>query len=413
MKKWILICSLTWWTWLTVHADHRILIPQVKSLQVSVNGLWRNMPVMTLGSNDRLHVGFDELSHELHNYTYHIEHCEADWTTSEGIFESDFLEGINHNPIEHYEKSINTTVEYIHYSLELPNEQCRLTMSGNYRITITDDDFDDERVAIIEFMVVEPLVPIGLKVSTNTDIDVNASHQQLSIDANINALRVPHLEDQLIVVALQNGQWNEARSGMAPDIRSTQTLAWHHCRDLIFDAGNEYRKFETLSTSHATMGIDHMLWDGKHFHAYIVTDEVRKNYLYDQDANGYSLIRNSENYENDYSSDYVYVHYRLFAPYMDHEQFMISGHWTNEATTDDYTMTYNMQEGCYESCILQKQGYYSYRYEVLTADGLRLPSPTEGNFYQTENQYEVLIYYKGTGERTWRLVGYAQTAFHP
>jgi hypothetical protein len=51
---------------------------------------------------------------------------------------------------------------------------------------------------------------------------------------------------------------------------------------------------------------------------------------------------------------------------------------------------------------MQKQGYYSYHY--VDAEGRT--AVTEGNFFQTRNRYQALIYYKGIGDRTWRLVGY-------
>lgn len=120
----------------TIHSPH------VKTLQAVVNRDWLSPPVMTLGSDDVLNIAFDELSHEYHRFTYHIEHCEADWSPSTELFESDYLSGFNDNPIEDYQNSINTTVLYTHYSMQLPNDRCRLKMSGNYRLTILDEDGD-------------------------------------------------------------------------------------------------------------------------------------------------------------------------------------------------------------------------------------------------------------------------------
>ena len=77
------------------HADNRIFSPRVKSLTSTVGGDWLNRPVLTLGSSDRLAIGFDEMSHDVRRLTYHLEHCEADWSTSEDIFESDWLQGFN------------------------------------------------------------------------------------------------------------------------------------------------------------------------------------------------------------------------------------------------------------------------------------------------------------------------------
>ena len=118
---------------------HKIYSPQVKSLQVVVNQNWQSLPVMKLNSADRLYVGFDELSHDYHRYICHIERCEADWTMATEMFESDWLNGFNDLIVDDYEHSINTTVPYTHYQFSLPNDQCHLKMSGNYRLHIQED----------------------------------------------------------------------------------------------------------------------------------------------------------------------------------------------------------------------------------------------------------------------------------
>ena len=136
-------------------ARNRVYTPQVRSLVTVVNQDWLSPPVMRLHSDDVLHLSFDELSHTYHRFVYRIEHCEADWTPSTGLFESDYLQGFNGLPIEDYENSRGTTVLYTHYRLDIPNEQCRLTLSGNYRLTVYDEDNDMEKVLEADFMVSE------------------------------------------------------------------------------------------------------------------------------------------------------------------------------------------------------------------------------------------------------------------
>jgi hypothetical protein len=121
---------------LTISAKSRIIDPQIKSLQVVVNQDWLSTPVMRLGTDDVLNIGFDELSHDYHRYMYRVEHCEADWTPSTSLFESDWLEGFNNNPIDDYNASVNTVVAYTHYKFQIPNDRIRLRLSGNYRIHI-------------------------------------------------------------------------------------------------------------------------------------------------------------------------------------------------------------------------------------------------------------------------------------
>jgi len=394
-------------TALTATAGNTIFSPQVKTLQAVVNDDWLSPPVMTLGSDDILNVGFDELSHTYHRYIYKVEHCEADWSVSDGLFESDFLVGFNNNPIEDYTNSINTTVLYTHYSLQIPNERCQLKMSGNYKLTIFDEDNGGERVAEVRFMVVEQTMNVGLSVTTNTDIDVNRSHQQVAVSVDYGNLSVNNLDEQVRLVVTQNGRDDNAKRDIRPNFINTRGLKWEHCRDLIFSAGNEYHKYEILDVSHPTMGIDRISWDGKSYNAYPFVDEPRRNYLTDVDADGSFFIRNSDNVEIDYTCEYVYVHYKLKTGERYDGTMAIDGHWTTDADRATYAMDYDEADGSYNATILQKQGYYSYQYLLLNGDGSSTP-PSEGNFYETENRYQAYVYYRQTGDRTWRLVGYRQ-----
>lgn len=379
---------------------NRIWSSRFKSLQSIVNNDWMERPVMTLGTDDVLYIGFDELSHNFHRLTYRLEHCEADWQSSEDLFESDWLEGFNNNTIDEYQNSINTTTLYTHYSLTIPNDRCRLRISGNYRLTVYDEDCDDERALSVEFYVLEPLMTLGLGVTTNTDIDHNAAHQQLSMTLSYDNLRVTNVGEELRTVVMQNWSEAQARRDVRPDIVSHQGLSWQHNRQLIFDAGNEYHKFEVLDVSHATMGLDRIEWDGRSYQAYPFTATVRRNYLTDVDADGAFIIRNSDNTEIDYTCDYVWVNYTLECPYQG--DVFLDGHWTADGDRDTYRMSYDAGRSLYHASVLQKQGYYSYRF--ASADGKTAPS--EGSFFQTENRYQALVYYKPAGARTWRLTAY-------
>jgi len=60
---------------------------------------------------------------------------------------------------------------------------------------------------------------------------------------------------------------------------------------------------------------------------------------------------------------------------------------------------------------MQKLGYYSYQYLWMLPDGTIRTMPTEGDFYQTENSYQMLVYFRGQGERTDRLVGFQEIIY--
>lgn len=388
---------------LTIKASNRIFSHQIKTLQTIVNDDWQSFPaVMRLGTDDQLRVSFDELSHDYHRYSYHIERCEPNWQLSEEVFDSDWLEGFNDIIIDDYATSVNTIIPYTHYEFQIPNNRCSLKMSGNYRIRILDDE---EIVASVDFMVTEQTMALSLEATTNTDIDLNQSHQQLSVSLNYNGTRVTNPDEQIFMVVMQNGRTDNQRSNIQPTFRNNNGLDWKHVPALIFDAGNEYHKFEVLDPSHPTMGIDRISWDGDNYQAYPFIDEPRKNYIYDVDADGAFCIRNSDNRENNTTSEYVYVNYCLKTPWTPTGKIFIDGQWATESP-DHYMMTHDADTDLWQARILQKQGYYNYQYLLETTDGSRRFLSSEGNFHQTQNRYQVFVYYKGTGERTWRLTAF-------
>lgn len=404
--KILLLLLLSLCSFNRIHTKCIVYAPNIKTVQAVVNNDWLSPPVMNLNGKDILQIGFDELSHEFHRFTYTIEHCEADWSKSEGIFESDYLDGFNNIPIEDYENSRGTVVPYTHYQLQIPNDYCKLKMSGNYRLTVYDENEDNKKMFQVEFMVTEQSMTVAMEVHTNTDIDFNKAHQQLDITVRYPNHRVTNIDQQIFTIVKQNDEDRTAVINPKPTFVKHDGLAWTHHRDLIFQGGNEYRKYETLSLSHSTLGIDKMWWDGDSYHAYLFTDEPRHNYIYDQDANGAFYIRNSDNFENETTCDYVYVHYHLKSPNPTNVPIYVRGWWSTDEDISHYEMQYDEQDEAYHQTVLLKQGYYSYHY-VQGQQNLE----SEGNFYQTENRYQLYVYYRGISDRTWRLAAYRQLFF--
>ena len=394
----------------SAEAQGKIFSKKVNTLQIVADDNFMSPPVITLDGEKKVKVSFDEMSHDYHRLIYHIEHCNPDWSTTTDLLESDFLEGFNDIVIDDYKNSINTTVLYTHYSFTVPNERCQLKLSGNYRITVIDDD-SGEQLLEARLMIVDQKTDLMLNATTNTDIDVNKSHQQLSMKLNYRHLNVTNPDEEILTIVTQNERNDNMRINVRPTMRNSEGMEWSHNRDLIFDGGNEYRKFETLSLSHPTMGIDEIGWDGTNYNAFPFIAEPRRNYVYDIDANGAFYIRNSDNSENETTCDYVYVNYRLKTGDRPFGNVVINGKWTNHADKNLYVAKYNDEDDCYSLRILQKQGYYSYQYLLSDNNGNSSQLDSEGNFHETENRYQAYVYFKAQGKRYWQLVGYRQLLF--
>lgn len=380
---------------------HTVMDETIRTLQVSINDDRTLPPVITLGKNTTLHIDWDQLSHTYHRYTYHIQHCDKNWEPSDELFESDWLSGVNGLPVEDYRTSFNTSQLYTHYHLALPNENTRVRLSGNYKVEIREDDVP---VLEVQFCAVEKTMPITVKCSSNTDIDFQKNHQQLTVGINYNGIRIIDVDEQLYMRVIQNRHWDERVEGVRPNIRKSTGVEFSHHRGLIFEAGNEFHKFELLDVHKPGMGIDFMRWYDPWWHVTLEEQHPGRAYVYDEDLNGAFFIRRNWDEDNDIMAEYVIVHFILkTTPLYATGDVYVSGQWSQGEKSEEYRMEYDDALGVYEKAVLLKQGYYSY--EFIQSNGST--ARTMGSFYQTENEYQILLYYREQGGRYDRLVGYA------
>ncbi len=381
-------------------------VDNIRTLQVKTRGAWDAPPVVPLGGI--IDISFDDMQHNYVRYTYHITHCNADWEPSD-LLESEYLDGFNDQPIESYEPSMNTTMMYNHYRFSLPNSDVKLLVSGNYTVDIYEDGYD-EPVAHACFSVLENKLGINLQVSPNTDIDQYSTHQQVDFSINYQSYNVHRPEEELYPIVVQNHRWDTRVEGLRPSYVKSNELLYNHNRSLIFDAGNEYRRFEILDEYVPTMRVESMSYYEPYYHATIMSDNPRAHYIYDQDQNGRFLIRNGDNLDSDTESDYFITHFTLNMAEMEGGNVYLNGDLTYNRYIDEYMMEYDTSRGCYSIYLPLKQGSYNYQY-VFLPDGSDSGSiiDTEGSFYQTENEYWVYVYHRPFGERYDHLVGFAST----
>ena len=383
-------------------------VDNIRTLRVMTRGSWDAAPVGPLGG--KIDISFDDMQHNYVRYTYHITHCNADWNPSE-LLESEYLEGFNDQPIENYEPSMNTTMLYNHYSFSIPNNDVKLLISGNYTVDIYEDGYD-EPVAHACFSVLENRLGMSLSVSPNTDIDQYSTHQQLDFTINYQSYNVHRPEEEFYPIVLQNRRWDQRVEGLRPTYTRSNELIYNHNRSLIFDAGNEYRRFEILDEYVPTMCVESMSYFEPYYHATIMTDSPREHYIYDQDQNGRYLIRNGNNSNPDTESDYFITHFNLKMPELEGGSVYLNGDLTYNRFIDDYQMEYDESTGCYSVYLPLKQGSYNYQYVFFPDDSDYCTTVyTEGSYYQTENEYSVYVYHRPFGERYDHLVGFATISY--
>jgi len=378
---------------------------RVKTLQVGLVDNLQAAPYITLEGENFVEVNFDILGNQSGIYTYTLTHCNADWTPS-NIPQSDFMNGFQNRIIEDYALSLNATMNYVNYRISFPNEDIFLKASGNYAVLVFPEN-ETEPILCACFSVVEPNVDIDLTVTSQTDRGMNNFFQQVGFTVKCGDL-VKNPMNDLKVFVRQNERTDNEAVMVKPLHIQNRLLTYEHNPALIFEAGNEYRKFEMTTRRFNGLHIYSTDFHDPYFHVTVEPDLPRGNrsYSYDEDIDGQIFIRTLEGTEYDYEADYYIVHFFVPAEKPFAEDLYILSQAFNNILDERTKMEYSAADGGYVKSAVLKEGYYNYMYVARkNASAPASPAIMEGNFYQAENEYRALVYFRRAGDRFDRLIG--------
>ena len=375
----------------------------IKTIILKPNSTNSYAPIVRLGQSFQL--TFDDLNADEHDYTYKIEHCDYNWNSS-NLSDSEFVDGYAEDRIRDYENSFNTLQPYTNYTLTIPNENTSLKISGNYKIYVLNED--EEVVFERKFVVYESEVTVGVTIYKSRDISTINTNQSVEFIINHPSLRINNPKQEILPVVLQNNNWQTAIEGLKPQFYRGTQLLYKYNRETSFLAGNEFLYFDTKSIRNTALNIAKVELDGDLYHTYLYTNEERidQPYTLFEDVNGNFVIRTLNGQDNNTDADYSWVHFSLSClENLDGKDVYVSGNFNNWQLNNTNKLVYNIDTGLYETKILLKQGFYNYQYVTKTKDGFISNSDIDGSFYQTENDYTVLVYYKKFGARYTSVIG--------
>lgn len=385
----------------------------VRSLKVCLANNMYIPPIYMMGSDERLIVNFDYLDYDIHYLRYSVTHCNADWQPSQ-LVESEYVSGFNYADIDDYAPSEATYVHYYNYQFMLPNADMQFLVSGNYLLTVYEQDDADDILFQTRFSVCEGKVGVFPQVTSRTDVEYNNRFQQVSFDVRYkpNQIKDPYSEFKCVVT--QNSREDNFVTVTRPMMVGVDNVTYDHNRDLIFPAGNEFRRFETVNAHNINMGVQSIRYYDPMYHANLMIDEPRNElqYLYDKTQYGRFTIRNGETRgESAVEADYMITHFALDAGgKLNGGNVWLCGEFIEGYPASQAMMRYDASSGYYTADILLKQGAYNYMY-LWVPDGTTVgqTSRIEGDHYETVNEYLVKVYDRPIGERYDHFVGYGVT----
>ncbi|MFK5958084.1 MAG: DUF5103 domain-containing protein [Lutibacter sp.] len=360
-------------------------------------------PIIKLG--ERINLSFDDLNANEQDYTYKIEYCNIDWGIS-NISKSEFIQGYAEDRIRDYENSFNTLQPYTNYTLTIPNENTRIKISGNYMLSVLNED--EEVIFKRHFIVYEPKVTVGVAVYKSRNISTINTKQSVEFIINHPNYRINNASEEIKPILLQNNNWQTAITSLKPQFYRGEQLLYKYNKETSFWAGNEFLYFDSKDIRSSTLNIATVELGRELYHTYLYTNEERANLPYTlfPDVNGNFIVRTLNGNNSNTDADYSWVHFSLKShQILKNENIYIHGNFNNWQLNETNKLHYNNETGLYEATLLLKQGFYNYQYVTLTESGLINNKTINGSFYQTENDYTVIVYHKPFGSRYTKVIG--------
>jgi len=362
------------------------------------------IPLFQLG--DTFQLQFDDLHGSEDNYYYKITHCDYDWKQSQ-LSSNEYLEGFDNQRIQDYTNSFNTLQIYSHYRVSFPNKLTQLKVSGNYIISILNED--KEVVFSRKFIIYEDLVSVSMQIKRTRNLDnIEQKHNvDFTIKSGSTTFQNPLLNVKVLL--LQNGRFENAISNIKPMYTIGNDLIYKYDKETQFWAGNEFLYFENKTIRAANNSIARVDSNSGLYGCYLYTNNARasKDYTYWPDINGNFTINNISADNNEIEADYAWIYFSLSAPsFYKNENIYVTGMFNNYALSDENKMDYNEKKGIYEKAIMIKQGFTNYCYTIADNKGkIDNENAIDGNFWQTENNYNAIIYYRENNQRYDRVIG--------
>jgi hypothetical protein len=387
----------------------KIFNPNIHTLQVGVKGVALGLPVIQLGSNEQIKISFDELSHNAHAYGYRIIHCNADWTPS-NLNSNEYLNGFTNANITDIKLSQTTTVIYTNYSFSFPNDDISFKITGNYIAYIYEDNQFDNPVAQACFSVYDSRSKISGSIRGNTDTELNTRLQQLDFEVDLAGYPTKDILSEVKIVVRQNNRTDNQVTNLQPTSFTDTKLNFFSKKELIFEGGNEYNRFDISSVLVGGTGVDYVRMLRPNYHAFLFPNKIQtaKTYTQSFDVNGRYIINVQRASDPEVEADYVYVHFSIPTkePFFDGSIYL-GGEFNFNQIDESVKMVYSFENEAYTKELLLKQGGYNYQHWFKQKNNSKLSAErVDGSYWQTSNEYSIYVYQRPWGDRYDKLIGF-------
>ena len=383
----------------------------IKTVRLYNYGNQLALPILNLNTSEQVELHFDDLQGDVKYYYYTFQICDREWNPI-NLSQFDYLKGFTQMRINNYRFSSIAFTKYTHYQAVIPDRNSYPIRSGNYMVKVFLDG-DTSKVAFTKrLLVVDNKSTIAARITQPFSPQYFRTHQRIEFNVNINGLNTFSAAQQVKVVVLQNNRWDNAVTNIAPTFVRGNSLEYNTENNLIFPAGKEWRWLDLRDFHLQTDRVKTAEYKKSSTKIFVRTDHERatERYVYYRDINGMYIVETTQSINPFWQSDYATVHFSFLPPdsipYPGKNVYLF-GQLTNYEFTDSTKMQFNPDKGVYETDLFLKQGYYSYTYIIADKNNFANRQEVDGNYFEAENSYTILVYYKAFNDRSDQLIGAA------
>jgi hypothetical protein len=381
----------------------------IQSVRFHMYGDQMGLPVYALNSGDQLELHFDDMDANTKSYYYTYQLCDYNWQPV-NLSAFDFIKGFTQQRISTYRYSSIAFTRYTHYQAILPDRNSAPSRSGNYIVKVFLDGDTSKLAFTRRLLVLDKKTVISANVIQPFAAQQFRTHQKIQMSIDIKGLNTFSAAQQVKVVILQNNRWDNCRKDIMPTFTRGTSLEFTNENDLVFAGGKEWRWLDLRSFSLYSDRVDSGVYNKNRSEFYLKTDGDRsgQKYVYFADLDGMYAATTYERINPYWQGDYAKVHFSFAtsnAQPFTNKDIYIAGQLTDYKLNDKTKMIFNAEKGVYETTLMLKQGYYNYTYLTTDKNGQQPQEPFEGNYFETENSYTILVYYRSFTDRADQLIG--------
>ena len=412
MKQFLIFCQFFLAVGLQAQHYHAnqdtIYTEYIYSVKFYLENLENTLPLIELNSPGQLFLTFDDMDREARTYFYKVVHCDADWQPSD-LAENEFVRGFNEGEIRDFNFSFNTRTQYTNYRVALPNRDLLFTLSGNYLLHVYENSTNNAPVLTRRFMVVEPMMTIEPRMTAVADVSKYDTHQEIDFTVDHPNVDIRSPRTEVTASVLQNGRWDNAITDLRPLLIKPEQMVFDFQNKVTFPAGREFRFADLRSLRTYSGNVVNIVSNKDGWEVTLRKDRARNNssFLTQRDLNGNYIIENQDVAgDNLTRADYADVLFVLdTGRELWNQDIYLFGGFSDWQIQPWNQMVWNERIAAYVGRAFLKQGFYNYAYATVDRDsGATTLDDIEGNWYETENQYTILVYYRPFGARYDRLV---------